>query len=88
MDRQMYALIFGIAYLGVALLEVAHGSGGLKFGGVIVLQIQLVQNLIHWSVGLAVSWLVFRGNPPPSWWRAPSALCSSWQHCEDCRWNR
>jgi hypothetical protein len=38
---------------GVALLEVALG-GGPKIGAVTVLQIQLVQNLIHWAVALAV----------------------------------
>jgi hypothetical protein len=58
---QIYALVFGIAYLGVALLEVLLGSGGLKIGGVTILQIQLVQNLIHWVVGLAVFGSFFAG---------------------------
>jgi hypothetical protein len=58
---QMYALVFGIAYLGVALLEVVFGSGGLKVGGVTILQIQLVQNLIHWAVGVAVFGSFFAG---------------------------
>jgi hypothetical protein len=56
----MYALVFGIAYLGVALLDVALG-GGPKIGAVTVLQIQLVQNLIHWAVALAVSLTHVRG---------------------------
>ena len=58
---QMYALVFGIAYLGVAVLEVALGSNGLKIGGVTILQVQLVQNLIHWVVGLAVLGSFFAG---------------------------
>ena len=29
---QMYALVFGIAYVGVAVLEVVFGSNGLKIG--------------------------------------------------------
>jgi cytochrome b561 len=58
---QLYALIFGIAYLGVAVLEVALGSAGLKIGGTTILQIQLVQNAIHWIVGLAVLGSFFAG---------------------------
>ena len=58
---QVYALVFGIAYLAVAVLEVALGSNGLKIGGTTILQIQLVQNLIHWVVGLAVLGSFFAG---------------------------
>jgi hypothetical protein len=58
---QMYALIFGIAYLAVAVLEVALGSNGLKIGGTTILQVQLVQNAIHWLVGLAVLGSFFVG---------------------------
>jgi hypothetical protein len=58
---QMYALVFGIAYLAVAVLEVALGSNGLKIGGVTILQIQLIQNLVHWVVGLAVFGSFFAG---------------------------
>jgi hypothetical protein len=58
---QIYALVFGIAYLGVAILEDAFGSGGLSLGGVVVLQVQLVQNAIHWIVGLAVLGSFFAG---------------------------
>lgn len=58
---QMYALVFGIAYIGVAVLEVALGSNGLKIGGITILQVQLVQNLIHWVVGLAVLGSFFAG---------------------------
>jgi hypothetical protein len=58
---QIYALVFGIAYLAVAVLEVALGSNGLNIGGVVILQVQLVQNLIHWVVGLAVLGSFFAG---------------------------
>jgi hypothetical protein len=58
---QIYALVFGIAYLAVAVLEVVLGSGGLKIGGTTILQVQLVQNLIHWIVGLAVLGSFFAG---------------------------
>jgi uncharacterized protein DUF4383 len=58
---QTYALVFGIAYLAVAILEVAFGGNGLTIGGVPILQVQLVQNLIHWLVGLAVLGSFFAG---------------------------
>ena len=58
---QMYALVFGIAYLAVALLEVALGSNGLKIGGTTILQITPIQNLIHWAVGIAVLGSFFVG---------------------------
>jgi Domain of unknown function (DUF4383) len=56
-----YALIFGIAYVGVALLEVILGSDGLRVGGEPILQFVLVQNLVHWAVGLAVLGSFFAG---------------------------
>ena len=58
---QLYALVFGIAYLGVAVLEVVLGSNGLKIGGTTILQITVLQNLIHWVVGLAVLGSFFAG---------------------------
>src|SRR5919202_672525 len=58
---QMYALVFGIAYLAVAVLEVALGSNGLKLGGMTILQITPIQNLIHWAVGVAVLGSFFVG---------------------------
>jgi Domain of unknown function (DUF4383) len=58
---QLYALVFGIAYLGVAVIEVALGSNGLKIGDTTILQVQLVQNAIHWVVGLAVLGSFFAG---------------------------
>jgi hypothetical protein len=58
---QSYALVFGVAYLAVAVLEDVLGSGGLKIGGTTILQVTLVQNLIHWVVGLAVLGSFFAG---------------------------
>jgi Domain of unknown function (DUF4383) len=58
---QMYALVFGIAYIGVAVLEVVLGTNGLKIGDTTILQISLVQNLIHWAVGIAVLGSFFLG---------------------------
>ncbi len=58
---QTDALVFGIAYLAVAVLELALGSNGLVIGGTVILQVQLVQNAIHWIVGLAVLGSFFAG---------------------------
>jgi hypothetical protein len=58
---QLYALVFGIAYLGVALLEVVLGSDGLRVGDTTILQVTLVQNAIHWLVGIAVLASFFMG---------------------------
>ena len=61
---QIYALVFGIAYIAVALSEDLvgiFGGGTLKIGGGTILQITLVQNLIHWVVGLAVFGSFFAG---------------------------
>ena len=58
---QLYALVFGIAYLGVAVLELMLGASGLTIGGMTILQVTPVQNLIHWIVGLAVLGSFFAG---------------------------
>jgi len=58
---QLYALIFGIAYLAVALIEVVLGGNGLKIGDTVILQVQPVQNIVHWLVGLAVLGSFFAG---------------------------
>jgi hypothetical protein len=73
---QMYALVFGIAYLAVAVLEVALGSNGLKLGGTTILQITPIQNLIHWAVGVAVLGSFFLARTRPSWSPAPWVACS------------
>lgn len=58
---RMYALIFGIAYVGVALLEVILGDSGLRFGDTVVLQVTVLQNIIHWAVGIVVLGSFFAG---------------------------
>jgi uncharacterized protein DUF4383 len=58
---QTYALVFGIAYLAVAVLELVLGSNGLVIGGTVILQVQPIQNAIHWIVGLAVIGSFFAG---------------------------
>jgi hypothetical protein len=59
---RVYALVFGIAYLGVALLEVILGSQGLHIGGQTILRVTPAQNAIHWLVGAAVLGSFFAGN--------------------------
>jgi hypothetical protein len=56
-----YALIFGIAYIGVAVAEDILGSSGLTVGGTTILKITAIQNAIHWVVGLAVLGSFFAG---------------------------
>ena len=58
---RVYALVFGIAYLLVALLEVVLGSSGLALGDTVILRVTPVQNAIHWIVGLAVLGSFFAG---------------------------
>jgi hypothetical protein len=58
-----YALVFGIAYLAVSVLEVILAAAGttLTLGGALILKFTLIQNLIHWVVGLAVLGSFFAG---------------------------
>lgn len=56
-----YALIFGIAYIGVALLEDILGGSGLKIGSTLVLKVTVLQNIIHWTVGVVVLGSFFAG---------------------------
>ncbi len=56
-----YALVFGIAYIAVSLLEVVLGDGGLRIGGTQILEITAAQNAIHWLVGIAVLGSFFAG---------------------------
>ena len=63
---RVYALVFGIAYLAVAALEVGlkiFGSGTLTAGGQVILKVTPVQNAIHWAVGLVVLGSFFAGTP-------------------------
>src|SRR5882762_10362822 len=59
-----YALVFGLAYLAVAGIEVGlkvFGSVSLVVGGQTILKITPLQNAIHWLVGLAVLGSFFAG---------------------------
>jgi uncharacterized protein DUF4383 len=56
-----YALIFGIAYIGVALLEDILGGSGLKIGSTLILKVTVLQNIIHWTVGVVVLGSFFAG---------------------------
>ena len=61
---RVYALVFGIAYLAVAALEVGlkvFGSGSLVVGSQTILKITPAQNAIHWLVGVAVLGSFFAG---------------------------
>src|SRR5260370_25232740 len=61
---RVYALVFGIAYLAVAALEVGlkvFGSGSLVVSGHTILKITPAQNAIHWLGGLAVLGSFFAG---------------------------
>jgi hypothetical protein len=54
-----YALIFGIAYIAVALLEVILGD--LEVGGFVLLDRTTTQNIVHWAVGVVVLGSFFAG---------------------------
>jgi hypothetical protein len=54
-----YALIFGIAYIAVALLEVILGD--LEVGGFVLLDRTTIQNIVHWAVGVVVLGSFFAG---------------------------
>lgn len=56
-----YALVFGIAYVAVAVLEDILGASGWKVGGTYILKLTWEQNLIHWGVGVAVLGSFFVG---------------------------
>lgn len=58
---RMYALVFGIAYLAVALVEVILGSSGLSIGGTQILRVTAAQNVVHWAVGVVVLGSFFGG---------------------------
>ena len=63
---RVYALVFGIAYLAVAVLKDGlriFGSGTLMAGSQVVLKVTPVQNAIHWAVGLVVLGSFFAGTP-------------------------
>ena len=59
---RVYALVFGIAYIAVALIEdIAGGGRGITLNGHAVLRLSTAQNVIHWAVGVVVLGSFFAG---------------------------
>jgi hypothetical protein len=59
---RMYALVFGIAYVAVALIEdIAGGGTGISVSGHTLLKLTATQNVIHWAVGIVVLGSFFVG---------------------------
>ncbi len=57
-----YALVFGIAYLGVAILELYFPlNDPLTAGNVVVLERTLLQNSLHWVIGIVLVGSYFSG---------------------------
>jgi hypothetical protein len=56
---RFYALVFGIAYIGVALLEVILTD--LTIGDTVILQRTTLQNIVHFAVGIVVLGSFFAG---------------------------
>jgi hypothetical protein len=59
---RVYAVVFGIAYIAVALIEdIAGGGKGITAGSHTLIKLTATQNVIHWVVGLGVLGSFFRG---------------------------
>lgn len=59
---RFYALVFGIAYLGVAILELFFPEGdALKAGNFVLFERTTLQNIIHFAVGAVVLGSFFAG---------------------------
>ena len=56
-----YALIFGIVYAAVALLELILGDDGLEIGGAQILLLEPLQNTVHWIIAVVVLGSFFAG---------------------------
>jgi Domain of unknown function (DUF4383) len=56
---RFYALVFGIAYIGVALLELILTD--LTIGDTVILQRTTLQNIVHFAVGIVVLGSFFAG---------------------------
>lgn len=62
---RVYALVFGVAYLGVAILELFFPlDEPLTAGGAILLQRTTLHNVFHFAVGVAVLGAYFAGEAP------------------------
>jgi len=60
---RIYALVFGIAYIAVALIEdlAARSRPGIQISGHTILKLTAAQNVIHWAVGVVVLGSFFAG---------------------------
>ncbi len=59
---RVYALVFGIAYVGVGILELFFPrSDPLTAGDFVILQRTTLQNVIHFAVGIVVLGSFFAG---------------------------
>lgn len=59
---RFYALVFGIAYLGVAILELFYPVGDpLVIGDTVILARGTLHNIIHFAVGILVLGSFFAG---------------------------
>jgi hypothetical protein len=59
---RLYALIFGIAYIGVAVLELFFPeSDPLTIGDTVIFQRTTLQNIVHFAVGIIVLGSFFAG---------------------------
>jgi hypothetical protein len=59
---RFYAVVFGVAYLGVAILELFYPeSDPLQIGDVVILQRTVLQNVVHFAVGIVVLGSFFAG---------------------------
>jgi hypothetical protein len=62
---RFYALVFGIAYVGVAILELFYSeTDPLTIGDTVILQRTVLQNVVHFAVGIAVLGSFFAGEAP------------------------
>jgi hypothetical protein len=59
---RFYALVFGVAYIGIALLELIVGD--LRIGDALILDRTTLQNIVHFAVGLVVLGSFFAGEGP------------------------
>ena len=59
---RFYALVFGIAYIGVAILELFYPeTDPLAIADTVVLQRTVLQNVVHFAVGIIVLGSFFAG---------------------------
>jgi hypothetical protein len=59
---RLFALVLGIAYLGMAIMELFYPeSDPLSLGDTVVLQRTVLQNVVHFAVGIVVLGSFFAG---------------------------